>query len=360
MIGNLKSSKSPAAKKGITENKLPSGKCDVKHSYQSHRTMKDKWAGKLGVGLTCVLNGIDTGHSAAVWLSERLHTKDLRDFLTRTRFIMSVHGILTHTSAPWVHYISFRDFLTPAIFPRSLWFLWNFLMSVSYTIFLNSFSSVSALQKLPWFALARNFLTRSLILLTLIIMSVHYILRPMSAPWVHYERFRDFLSLLIFSRALIPWTHFITVVQPILAHISAPLVHYEAFRDFILHIWHRKCRVYMGYSEYFRHFLIHGTRPHHFPLKDNDDDHHHHHNHVDGMTIRLWTAAINGPIVHPPGDIWGRRTMVEWYRQQKLPIRPPELSGILLEQLSSSKVGGTGEGNEFCLTKYLFHSCRVL
>jgi hypothetical protein len=26
--------------------------------------------------------------------------------------------------------------------------------------------------------------------------------------------------------------------------------------------------------------------------------------HVDGVRLRLWTAATNGPIVHPPGDIW--------------------------------------------------------
>jgi hypothetical protein len=52
---------------------------------------------------------------------------------------------------------------------------------------------------------------------------------------------------------------------------------------------------------------------------DNDDDL------VDGVRLRLWTAATNGPDAHPPGDIWARRTMVEW--RGNLLIRPPELSG---------------------------------
>jgi hypothetical protein len=44
-----------------------------------------------------------------------------------------------------------------------------------------------------------------------------------------------------------------------------------------------------------------------------DDDH------VDGVRPHLWTAATNGPIVHPPGDIWTWRTVMEWYRQRKTP-----------------------------------------
>jgi hypothetical protein len=40
---------------------------------------------------------------------------------------------------------------------------------------------------------------------------------------------------------------------------------------------------------------------------------------VNGVRPRLRTAATNGPTVHPPGDIWARRTMVEWYRQSKTP-----------------------------------------
>jgi hypothetical protein len=42
---------------------------------------------------------------------------------------------------------------------------------------------------------------------------------------------------------------------------------------------------------------------------DDDDDDHHHHHHVDGVRLRLWTAATNGPIVCPPamyeyGEPW--------------------------------------------------------
>jgi hypothetical protein len=45
---------------------------------------------------------------------------------------------------------------------------------------------------------------------------------------------------------------------------------------------------------------------------DNDD-------HVDKVRLRLWTAATNGPIVYPPGDMWEWKTMVEWCRQRKTP-----------------------------------------
>jgi hypothetical protein len=39
--------------------------------------------------------------------------------------------------------------------------------------------------------------------------------------------------------------------------------------------------------------------------------------HVDGVRLRLWTAATNVAICHLPGDIWAWRTMVEGYRQGK-------------------------------------------
>jgi hypothetical protein len=49
--------------------------------------------------------------------------------------------------------------------------------------------------------------------------------------------------------------------------------------------------------------------------KNNIDD-----DHVDGMRLRLWPAATNGPIVLLlEGIIWAWRTMVEWYRQRKTP-----------------------------------------
>jgi hypothetical protein len=46
-------------------------------------------------------------------------------------------------------------------------------------------------------------------------------------------------------------------------------------------------------------------------LLNFDDDH------VDGLRLRLWAAVTNWPTVHPPGDTWTWRTMVEWYRQGK-------------------------------------------
>jgi hypothetical protein len=39
--------------------------------------------------------------------------------------------------------------------------------------------------------------------------------------------------------------------------------------------------------------------------------------HVNGVKLYLWNAAINGPIIHPPGDIWAWGAMVEWYWQRK-------------------------------------------
>jgi hypothetical protein len=39
--------------------------------------------------------------------------------------------------------------------------------------------------------------------------------------------------------------------------------------------------------------------------------------HIDGVTLCLWTAVANGPIVHPQDDIWEWRAMVEWYWQGK-------------------------------------------
>jgi hypothetical protein len=45
----------------------------------------------------------------------------------------------------------------------------------------------------------------------------------------------------------------------------------------------------------------------------NDDD-----NHVDGVRLRLWTAATSGLIVHPEWYV-SMGTMVEWCRHRKIP-----------------------------------------
>jgi hypothetical protein len=37
--------------------------------------------------------------------------------------------------------------------------------------------------------------------------------------------------------------------------------------------------------------------------------------HIDGLTLRLWTAAYNGPVVHAPDDVLEWRATVEWYWQ---------------------------------------------
>jgi hypothetical protein len=39
--------------------------------------------------------------------------------------------------------------------------------------------------------------------------------------------------------------------------------------------------------------------------------------HIDGVRLCLWTVATDGPTVHPPGDIWAWRVMVEWYQWLK-------------------------------------------
>jgi hypothetical protein len=35
--------------------------------------------------------------------------------------------------------------------------------------------------------------------------------------------------------------------------------------------------------------------------------------HVDGVRLCLWTVAFNGPVVHPPDDIWVWRAMVKCF-----------------------------------------------
>jgi hypothetical protein len=51
---------------------------------------------------------------------------------------------------------------------------------------------------------------------------------------------------------------------------------------------------------------------------------------VDRVRLRLWTAAFNESILHPPGDIWAWRTMVELYREGNFLFVPQSSLVILL------------------------------
>jgi hypothetical protein len=106
------------------------------------------------------------------------------------------------------------------------------------------------------------------------------------------------------------------------------------------------CFIHQGWS---------AASQHPAPRKSKDDDHHH----VDGERLHLWTAAINGPIVHSPGDIWAWRSTVKWYRQGKTP--DSSTRGLRQSYKQSNLVAKQEElakENEFCLTKYLFHTSK--
>jgi hypothetical protein len=71
--------------------------------------------------------------------------------------------------------------------------------------------------------------------------------------------------------------------------------------------------------------------------------------HVDMLRVCLWTAATNGPIVHPPYDIWVWRATVEWYWHGKakesgqkpvwLSLFPPKFSyGLTRERSRTSSM----------------------
>jgi hypothetical protein len=61
---------------------------------------------------------------------------------------------------------------------------------------------------------------------------------------------------------------------------------------------------------------------------------------VHGVRLRLWTVVTNRPIVHPPGNIWAWRTMVEWYQWGKTPDLSTRAFWQYYQQSSSSKAGG--------------------
>jgi hypothetical protein len=79
---------------------------------------------------------------------------------------------------------------------------------------------------------------------------------------------------------------------------------------------------------------------------------------VCGVRVRLWTAATHLPIVHPPGDIWAWRTMVEWYRQEKLRFVHQSFLAILPAESSSSTAGGTALWSNFFHASKSYLTCR--
>jgi hypothetical protein len=90
-----------------------------------------------------------------------------------------------------------------------------------------------------------------------------------------------------------------------------------------------------------------------------DDDHDDHNDHVDGVRLHLWSATINGPIVHPPGDMTMKsHGWMIWTGENSWFVHHSSL-GLLQAVVSSSKAEGNGEGNdEFCLMKHLFHTSK--
>jgi hypothetical protein len=84
-------------------------------------------------------------------------------------------------------------------------------------------------------------------------------------------------------------------------------------------------------------------------------------NHVDRVRLRLWTAATDRPIVHPLGDIWTWRTMVEWYQQVKTPDLSIRVLWQSYQQLSSCKPGGTWQRKwQIWPSKYLYPYFKVI
>jgi hypothetical protein len=72
----------------------------------------------------------------------------------------------------------------------------------------------------------------------------------------------------------------------------------------------------------------------------------------DGLRLRLWIAATNGPTVYPLGDTYERgQPWWNYVDRGKLLIRPPERS---LEILQAETSSGKSEGTGFCLQSISF------
>jgi hypothetical protein len=74
---------------------------------------------------------------------------------------------------------------------------------------------------------------------------------------------------------------------------------------------------------------------------------------------RLWTATTNGPLVHPPGDLWVWRSMAERCRQRKLLTHSADLTG---NSTSSHLVASRrNERRELQIWPCIFvHTCKWL
>jgi hypothetical protein len=81
--------------------------------------------------------------------------------------------------------------------------------------------------------------------------------------------------------------------------------------------------------------------------------------HDDGVRTRLWTAATSGPTVHPAGDTRAWGTMVEWYRQIKLLIRPRQISGDH-ESSSSKEEKRAKEMTNLALQNIIVHTFQAI
>jgi hypothetical protein len=87
----------------------------------------------------------------------------------------------------------------------------------------------------------------------------------------------------------------------------------------------------------------------------------------DGVRLRFWAAARKWSTVHPRGDIWAWRTMVEWCRDYLL-IRPPGFSDnptsshLLANQEELGEINDeSGLLNIFVhISKWLFICLKIL
>jgi hypothetical protein len=86
----------------------------------------------------------------------------------------------------------------------------------------------------------------------------------------------------------------------------------------------------------------------------DDDDYHHH-----VCVVRcLWTATTNRSIVHPSGDIWAWRTMVECCRETK--TTDLFTRAILPAETCSSKQEEWQKKLELSLVKYFYSYLHVI